>query len=362
MTMRFAGVAAALLFAVFGVAGCGTSGGDGGGSGGAAWERAARDRGEAARIAGDIRKLPREQAAKVEQTLEAMAATPRGPAGLRAAAALADGARVVPADWAGGGGTHPAARALHDASIDLLAGLVAAAAAAAKKDAAAREDLAEAVAEIPLPHLYNSGGPISDAQDRSRLEGELRLAFGKDYVPPARPDDPTPDLGSGSGSGPGTVGACVPVEPHQRAAKATVELTGERTHASITVPALCGAFHTAATNRFKPGDGTLFRACLDDGQVLSISADVLLVGKVKPLFTYADYKKTGPLVELQVAGVGTYNQRDEPADTDTLDIAFDWSKVSLSIDLVWPSKTDRVVHATAAWDCGGPMRANTWGP
>ena len=59
---------------------------------------------------------------------------------------------------------------------------------------------------------------------------------------------------------------------------------------------------------------------------------MLLVGKVKPIFTYADYKKTGPLVELNRVGVGTYNQRDEPGDTDVLDIAFDWSKVTLSIE------------------------------
>jgi hypothetical protein len=157
-------------------------------------------------------------------------------------------------------------------------------------------------------------------------------------------------------------GACAPVAPHQRAAKATVQLTGDVNQPTVELPAICGALHTAATNRFKVGDGTLFRACLPDGSTLSISADVLLVGKPRPVFVYADYKKTGPLVELARPGVGTYNQRDEPTDADKLDIAFDWSRVTLDIDLPWPSKKDRVVHATATWDCGGPMRENTWGP
>ncbi len=128
------------------------------------------------------------------------------------------------------------------------------------------------------------------------------------------------------------------------------------------MPALCGAFHTTATNRFAVGDGTLFRACFPDGSTLSISADVLLIGKLRPLFVYADYKKTGPLVEYAVPGKGTYNQRDEPTDTDTLMIEYDWSKVSLSIGLPWPSKRDRVVQVTATWDCGGPMRENAWAP
>lgn len=348
-----------LAAALFVILGCGDTAPDRG------WQRAARDRGEAARIAGEIGKLPREQAAKVVETLDAMAATPRTAAGIRAAAQLAENARVVPPDWSGGGGTHPAAARLHDASIDLLAGLVAAAARDAKKQGdTARGDLIDAVYEIPLPRLYNSGGPISDSQDRSRLLAELEIAFGRlpeRGLPPATDWQAGP--GSGSGSGWSSFPpACQPVEPHQRGANAVVTLTGEVTQSEARVPALCGAFHTAATNRFAVGDGTLFRACLPDGNMLTISSDVLLVGKVKPLFVYKDYKKTGPLVELNRAGVGTYNQRDEPADTDTLDIAFDWSKVTLSIDLVWPSKTDRVVHVTATWDCGGPMRANTWAP
>lgn len=358
--MRLVGFTALFALAV----GCGDSAPTATG-----WRGAARDPGEAARIDREIgERLDAAAAKRVRETLDAMAAMPRTVAGVRAAAQLAvDGAdKVVPDDWSGGGGNHPAASLLQDAALDVLAGLVAATAKGAKKRGdTARDDLIDAVAEIPLIRSYNSGGPLPDDDDRARLRAELEIVFGtlpSRGQPPAT-DWTAPGSGSGSGSNAGPVPpACTPVEPQQRAAHATVELSGDVVQSAVTVPAICGAFHTAATKRFAVGDGTLFRACLADGSTLSISADVLLVGKVKPLFTYADYKKTGPLVELNRPGVGTYNQRSEPSDADTLDIAFDWSKVTLSIDLPWPSKLDRVVHAVANFDCGGPMRANTWGP
>jgi hypothetical protein len=365
VTWVAATVAAALALGGLLMGGCGRSAPDRG------WQAASRDRGAAARIDKDIAALDGATAKKLRQTLDAMAATPRDPAGLRAAAALAVGAQLVPPDWSGSG-THPAWSVFHEAQLNLMAGLVAGA--ARKELADGRQpgegvELLDAVEEMPLVQVYNSGGPIPDTADRSRLLAEVELAYGKPFMEAVGRTQPQPTGGAtGSAQLMGTpasgkpVDACNPVEPQQRAATAHVLLTGDVSQAPVDMPAICGALHTTKTNRFEVGDVTLFRACFPDGSTLSISADVVLAGKVKPQFVHKDYKKTGPLVELNRAGVGTYNQRDEPTDADTLDIAFDWSKVSLSIDLPWPSKLDRVVHVEATWDCGGPLRENTWAP
>ncbi|HUQ05253.1 MAG TPA: hypothetical protein VM261_22270 [Kofleriaceae bacterium] len=344
---------------------------------GRGWQAASRDRGAAARIDQDIAKLDGATAKKMRETLDAMAATPRTPEGVRAAAALAVGAKLVPPDWSGSG-THPAWSVFHEASLNLMAGLVAGAAKQELADGRQPGEgvtLLDAVEEMPLVQVYNSGGPIPDSSDRARLLGEVELAYGKQFMealarnPPPGPNGAQPQ-GAATGSAQlmgkpvsgNPVDLCNPVEPQQRAATAQVQLSGDVTNAPVDLPAICGAFHTVKTNRFEVGDGTLFRACFPDGSTLSISSDVVIAGKVKPLFVVKDYKKTGPLVELNRAGVGTYNQRDEPTDADQLDIAFDWSKVMLSIDLPWPSKLDRVVHVEATFDCGGPLRENTWAP
>lgn len=143
----------------------------------------------------------------------------------------------------------------------------------------------------------------------------------------------------------------------QRAGYAKLTLDGDglgEMHDNI--PALCGALHTAATKRFAVGDGTLFRVCIPGGGRFQISSDVVLSGPLSTEFTYENYKKTGPLIELYRPEVGTYNQRDTPAEHDKLDVAFDWSTVAAELDLVWPSKKDRVVHVKAHIDCGGALR------
>lgn len=156
---------------------------------------------------------------------------------------------------------------------------------------------------------------------------------------------------------PTPVAGCEPVAPHQRAGKATLTLVGDGLEVrAATAVAVCGAFHTEATRRFAVGDGTLFKACLPDGFTVSIAADVVLTGKQSLVFTYEDYKKKTALIELARPGVGTYAQKDEPGETDNLTIAYDWAGAEAHVDLVWPSKKDRVVRVDAVFDCGGPLR------
>lgn len=142
----------------------------------------------------------------------------------------------------------------------------------------------------------------------------------------------------------------------QRAGYADLQLEGEGLGEKHTnIPALCGALHTAATRRFAVGDGTLFRACIPGGARFQISADVVLSGPVSPTFVHDGSKKTGPLIELYRPELGTYNQRDVPGENDKLMIAFDWSTVETEVDVVWPSKKDRVIRVSASFRCG-PMR------
>lgn len=173
---------------------------------------------------------------------------------------------------------------------------------------------------------------------------------------PSAPSVPT-TAGSGAAAMPASVAGCTPTAPHQHAGKATISTVGDGldVHDAV-VPAICGAFHLEATRRFAVGDGTLFKACLPDGNTFSIAADVALTGPQKLTFTYEDYKKTSALVELAVAGKGTYNQRDEPTEQDSLVIAYDWHDAVAHVDVVWPSKKDRVVRVDAVFDCGGPLR------
>ncbi|MEZ4362331.1 MAG: hypothetical protein R3B48_19235 [Kofleriaceae bacterium] len=154
--------------------------------------------------------------------------------------------------------------------------------------------------------------------------------------------------------------ACTPsadAAVKQRAGTATIALRGDGLdERHERVPALCGGLHTEATKRFAVGDGTLFRACLPGGARVQISADVALSGPVSTEFTYENYKKTGPLIELYRPDAGTYNQRDVPTAEDKLTIAFDWSTVELAVAVQWPSKPERLVQVTAQFDCGGPLR------
>ncbi len=156
---------------------------------------------------------------------------------------------------------------------------------------------------------------------------------------------------------PASVPGCMPVEPHQRAGRATVTIVGDGLDVhDVVAPALCGALHLEATRRFAVGDGTQFKACLPDGNAFSITADVVLTGPQQVTFKYEDYKKKTALLELAVAGKGTYNQRDEPTDADKLTIAYDWHTAEAHVDVVWPSKKDRVVRVDAVFDCGAAMR------
>ena len=155
---------------------------------------------------------------------------------------------------------------------------------------------------------------------------------------------------------PASVEGCVPILPHQHAGQATLTVVGDGQDVrDLIVPAVCGALHTEATRRFAVGDGTLFKACLPGGVAFSISADVALTGPQSVTFVYEDYKKKTALLELAVAGKGTYNQRDEPTDADSLTIAYDWHTAEAHVDVEWPSKKDRVVRVDAAFDCGGPI-------
>lgn len=192
-----------------------------------------------------------------------------------------------------------------------------------------------------------------------KSEGERRAATappppsaGPPPSAPVTPPAPAVDPGTGMGA---TGATCVPVAPHQRPGKATVTVTGDGVDQRMTDgPAVCGALHTVATRRFAVGDGTLYRACLPDGSSLAISADVALVGKVDPTFVYADYKKTGPLIEYTRPGVGTYNQRDPIGDGDALTITPERDGATTTITLVWPSKADRQVAVTATFACDPP--------
>jgi hypothetical protein len=165
---------------------------------------------------------------------------------------------------------------------------------------------------------------------------------------------------AGAGSAapmPASVAGCTPIEPHQRAGRATITVVGDGLEVrDVIAPAICGAFHTEATKRFAVGDGTLFKACLPDGLTFSISSDVVLTGKQTVTFTYEDYKKKTALLEVSRVGVGTYNQRDEPTDKDQLFIGYDWHEANAHVDLVWPSNKDRVLRVDAVFDCGGPLR------
>ncbi len=156
---------------------------------------------------------------------------------------------------------------------------------------------------------------------------------------------------------PASVPGCMPVAPHQRAGRATLTIVGDGLDVhDVVAPAICGALHLEATRRFAVGDGTQFKACLPDGNAFSITADVVLTGPQQVTFKYEDYKKKTALLELAVAGKGTYNQRDEPTDADKLTIAYDWHTAEAHVDVVWPSKKDRVVRVDAVFDCGAAMR------
>ena len=181
-------------------------------------------------------------------------------------------------------------------------------------------------------------------------------------APPTTAGAPTggsaaaPSVPTAPAAMPAPVAGCTPVAPHQHPGKATITAVGDGVEVrGLVAPAICGALHLEATRRFAVGDGTLFKACLPDGNTFSISADVPLTGPQKLTFTYQDYKKTSALVELAVAGKGTYNQRDEPTEQDALTIAYDWSTAEAHVDVVWPSKKDRVVRVDAVFDCGGPI-------
>lgn len=170
-------------------------------------------------------------------------------------------------------------------------------------------------------------------------------------APPTAAVDPGTGVANGGGAA-----TCVPVSPHQRPGKATISVTGDGIDQRMTDgPAVCGALHTVATKRFAIGDGTLYRACLPDGSSFAISADVALAGKVDPTFVYADYKKTGPLLEYTRPGVGTYNQRDPIGDGDALTITPERDGATTTITLVWPSKADRQVAVTATFVCDPPV-------
>lgn len=171
-------------------------------------------------------------------------------------------------------------------------------------------------------------------------------------TPPA-PSDPAAPVAAM----PAPVAGCMPVAPHQRAGRATLTIVGDGLDVhDVVAPAICGALHLEATRRFAVGDGTQFKACLPDGNAFSITADVVLTGPQQVTFKYEDYKKKTALLELAVAGKGTYNQRDEPTDADKLTIAYDWHTAEAHVDVVWPSKKDRVVRVDAVFDCGAAMR------
>jgi hypothetical protein len=162
---------------------------------------------------------------------------------------------------------------------------------------------------------------------------------------------------------------CIPnAAAGQRVGKASVSLHGDGVDISSDVQAICGGLYTEATHRFAVADGTLFRACFDDGSVMQVSADVQLAGTVNTEFRYENYKNVGPLIEFFRHDVGTYNQREGSQaaragetieEHPTLQIDQDWKTVDLKISLQWPAYKQvgpqRIINATVHWDCGNDM-------
>jgi hypothetical protein len=242
-------------------------------------------------------------------------------------------------------------RAPRDRSWIVL--ITALAAAGCKGDRKAKAAVDPAAGAVPATAPVPTGSPPTTAPPSPTT-----------VTPPATTTPPTaapltavPATPGSAAAMPASVAGCTPVAPHQRAGKATITAVGDGVDVrDVVAPAICGALHIEATRRFAVGDGTQFKACLPGGQTFSISADVALTGPQKLTFTYEDYKKKSALVELAVAGKGTYNQRDEPTERDTLTIAYDWATAEAHVDVVWPSKRDRVVRVDALFDCGGPLR------
>jgi hypothetical protein len=150
----------------------------------------------------------------------------------------------------------------------------------------------------------------------------------------------------------------------QRVGKATVTLHGDGVDFTGDVPAMCGGLHVEATKRFAVGDGTLFRACLSDGSVVQVSADVPLTGTVNTEFRYENYKNVGPLIEYFRHDVGTYNQREanaavRPGETveehPSLVIDGERTTADLKISLQWPAYKqvgpERIINANVHWEC-----------
>ncbi|MBP6835992.1 MAG: hypothetical protein KBG28_06110 [Kofleriaceae bacterium] len=181
--------------------------------------------------------------------------------------------------------------------------------------------------------------------------------------PPASNAVATAELAAGTWASKGCTPAAV---AGQRVGRATVELRGDGVDVSAEVPALCGGLHEKATNRFAVGDGTLVRACLPDGSILQISADVALSGPVGTTYRYENYRAVGPLIELYRAGVGTYNQRDDgpvrPGETviddPALTLGAGLADATLRVSLQWPGHKPvgprRIVNARATWACPLP--------
>ncbi|HPH67325.1 MAG TPA: hypothetical protein PLF40_16330 [Kofleriaceae bacterium] len=150
----------------------------------------------------------------------------------------------------------------------------------------------------------------------------------------------------------------------QRIGKANVTLHGDGVDFTGDVPALCGGLHSEATKRFAVGDGTLFRACLNDGSVVQVSADVPLTGTVNTEFRYENYKNVGPLIEFFRHDVGTYNQREANAEQragetieaqPSLVIDGERTTADLRISLQWPAYKkvgpNRIINANVHWEC-----------
>lgn len=150
----------------------------------------------------------------------------------------------------------------------------------------------------------------------------------------------------------------------QRTGKATVTLRGDGVDFTGEVPAMCGGLHVEATKRFAVGDGTLFRACLSDGSVMQVSADVPLTGTVNTEFRYENYKNVGPLIEFFRHDVGTYNQREGNAEQragetieehPSLVIDGERTTADLKISLQWPAYKkvgpNRIINANVHWEC-----------
>lgn len=144
-------------------------------------------------------------------------------------------------------------------------------------------------------------------------------------------------------------------EANRKVGTASVTIEGDGTVFHGDTPAVCGGLHTKASNRFAVGDGSLFRACLPNGSIVEISADVQLTGNRPPVFRYENFRRTGPLIEFFAKNIGVYNQLDPIAKTDTLSISDDWSEINLHATLHWPALTkgdkERLVEVSVAWRC-----------